>query len=82
MYYISILEKNLKNNYDYVFLFYIEFLRFFRIRFGVIFIKGVGFEGVFFNEVGSDCVFDVFFIDGVFGEGGGILRVGDKVIIG
>lgn len=62
--------------------FYKLILRFFSIGFWVIFIKSVGFEGVFFNEVGSDCVFDVFFIDGVFGEGGGILRVGDKVIIG
>lgn len=82
LYYISILEKNLKNNHDHAPLFHIEFLRLFRTRFGVIFIKGVGFEGVFLNEVGSDCALDALPTDGALGEGGGTLRAGDKVSAG
>lgn len=52
------------------------------IGFWVIFIKGVGFEGVFLDEVGSDCALNALPTDGALGEGGGTLRTGDKVTAG
>lgn len=52
------------------------------IGFWVIFIKSVGFEGVFLDKVGSDCALDALPTDGALGEGGGTLRAGDKVTTG
>lgn len=52
------------------------------IGFWVIFIKGVGFEGVFLDEVGSDCALNALPTDGALGEGRGTLRAGDKVSAG
>lgn len=82
LYYINIPEKNLKNSHDHAPLFHFEFLRHFSTRFGVIFIKRVGFEGVFLDKVGSDCALDALPTDGALGEGGGTLRAGDKVTAG
>lgn len=75
-------RKFWKKNHDHAPLFHIEFLRLFSTRFGVIFIKGVGFEGVFLDKVGSDCALDALPTDGALGEGGGTLRAGDKVTAG
>lgn len=69
LYYINIPEKNLKNSHDHAPLFHFEFLRHFSTKFGVIFIKRVGFEGVFLDEVGSDCALDALPTDGALGEG-------------